>query len=168
MIRVAGIFLLLAITLSSSNAISGGKDQIYRYADLVSGSELQLDINKMEVTIDSHSVFDVQGCKSSQKYMCIISTGFYIVFPIGKIYDGMSWEYGGRQFKVVKKTNRKLLGKMYMAFLIQYQEGSDKYWYLFSQEAGLLALGMLNHRAISTFILQEECGFASSSTCKNH
>ena len=158
---------LLIVGLNGSNAFSMENDEIYDYIELASGMSLRLDAKKMEIIMGRHSVVDARNCADKPQYKCIIGGGGYFIFPINKISEDMMWEYEGKYFRVTRKINRQIFGKKYITYVIRRKEGDDNYWYLFSQENGLLAFGEMDRSAISTFVLQGKCGFASSSRCKN-
>ena len=160
-------FIIFAILFYASGLSAKNRIEIYRYTDPVRGGEISLDVEKMQIVIDRHAILDAKECKYKYKYKCMIAPGGNFIFPTSAIRKNMNYKYSKSQFKVTKEVRYKILGKIYPAFLIQSQENGCNYWYLFSNEFGLLAFGKLINGGASVFILQNKCGFASPYDCEN-
>ena len=133
------------------------------YLDLLSTLSRQLIIQKDGISAGG-TLTPVKFCPANSDYKCFNGGGLKFAVPKNPSSRD-SWTYDGAAYKVTRRERLQLLGEKVEIIFIEHASEGETFRFVFSNERGLVGIG-LTGKAQRFFLLENRCGFASSSTCR--
>lgn len=112
-----------------------------------------------------HSVGDVEFCQKDSGFYCFNADNFKFAVP-RKLNEYMeSWVFDNVKYTVSEISNRSILGKKYLAYLIDSDFEVHKLRFIYTKEAGLIAITTIGEKQGMFLLLAGRCGYAASAAC---
>ena len=88
-------------------------------------------------------------------------------FAVPKVFRGKEtdWTYNGISYKVSGTSRRYILGRQYVTYFIESDQGPHRLRFLFTLEAGLIGITTVGANQGMVLILSEKCGYGSPAQC---
>lgn len=104
-------------------------------------------------------------CGRDDPYLCFKAGDFQFAVPKGFSGKELEWTHDGVSYKVSGTTRRHILGRQYITYFIERELGQHRIRFLFTQEAGLIAITTVGATQGMVLILSEKCGYGAPSRC---
>jgi len=104
-------------------------------------------------------------CARTEPYQCFKAGNFEFAVPRGFHGKEKEWMYGGVLYKVSGTSRRFILGRRYFTYFIERDFGSHRLRFLFTREAGLIAITTIGQAQSMVLILSGKCGYGASPLC---
>lgn len=108
---------------------------------------------------------DVAGsaefCARDDSYLCFKAADFQFAVPKDFKGNETRWTYDGVSYEVSGVSRRYILGRRYLAYFIERELGPHKLRFLFTREAGLIAITTVGGSQGMILILAGKCGYGA-------
>lgn len=112
-----------------------------------------------------HSVGRVEFCSEKSEFYCFDAEGFKFAVPKKLNRHMESWIYENVKYTISGISNRSILGKKYFAYLIDRDFEAHKLRFIYTKEAGLIAITTIGEKQGMFLLLAGKCGYAASAAC---
>jgi hypothetical protein len=104
-------------------------------------------------------------CARDDSYLCFKAADFQFAVPTHFKGNETHWTYDGVSYEVSGTSRRYILGRRYLAYFIERELGPHKLRFLFTREAGLIAITTVGDSQGMILILAGKCGFGAPPLC---
>ena len=111
---------------------------------------------------------DAEFCGKGDNMLCFKAEKFQFAVPRKPLEVGAEWLHNGNSYRVEEKGRRNLLGKTYSVFFIDTKFEKFHMRFVYSREAGLLAITTIHPTPGLLLILDGACGFGAPASCHRH
>lgn len=109
---------------------------------------------------------DAEFCGWNSTTACFKANEFRFAVPKRSLEVGAEWTYDGSSYRVNGKRRLHLLGKVYSVYFIDAKFEKFQMRFVYSRDAGLIAITTIDPTPGLFLILDGACGFASSAKCR--
>ncbi len=153
-------FIIFLVLIWSKDANS----ESYEYTTLTGHMEggLWIDTNPATPGIGVIDVVEpVSFCRKSDPYICFTSEVLNFAVP-RDIKNKKAWDYAGQHYEVTRYFEKKLLGTLSRAYLIESMQKNVTVKFLYSVKRGLLGIeGASSEGRAPTLISTQKKGFGA-------
>lgn len=112
-----------------------------------------------------HSVGNVEFCQKASGFYCFNADNFKFAVPKKLNMHMESWVFDNIKYTISGISNRYILGKKYLAYLIDSDFEVHKLRFIYTKEAGLIAITTIGEKQGMFLLLAGKCGYAASAAC---
>lgn len=112
-----------------------------------------------------HSVGNVEFCPKASGFYCFYADNFKFAVPKKLNRHMESWVFDDVKYTISGISNRSILGKKYFAYLIDSDFEAHKLRFIYTKEAGLIAITTIGEKQGMFLLLAGRCGYAASAAC---
>lgn len=155
-------YVVMVLILLISN-LSNAQDWIY-YDIKYPKNQFLLNDNP-QYSAWYHSVGNVEFCKKASGFYCFNADNFKFAVP-KKLNGHMeSWVFDNIKYSISGISNRSILGEKYLAYSIDSDFEVHKLRFIYTKEAGLIAITTIGEKQGMFLLLAGRCGYAASAAC---
>lgn len=112
-----------------------------------------------------HSVGNVEFCPQTNGFYCFNADNFKFAVPKKLNRHMESWVFDNVKYTVSGISNRSILGKKYLTYLVDREFEAYNLRFIYTEEAGLIAITTIGEKQGIFLMLANKCGYAAPAAC---